>query len=205
MSTPNRSSRRPTDYRQYPSRWHTDSHPYWSCLHRPRCKCPRCRACQHSTKVMATLTTRLPVPSAPALTLSTASITVGDSTTISWSSTYAGTCVASGSWERSARRQRISKALANRSGQRYLYTYVLEQLRLFAVQLGQSYGHCRAFERRRRHDERRVAHRACTARCRAAAGVEMGCRISSARRFGNTQSMSHGGLVSPTNRVRGMI
>jgi hypothetical protein len=40
----------------------------------------------------------LPVPSAPTLTLGASSITAGNSTTISWSSSYAASCSASGSW-----------------------------------------------------------------------------------------------------------
>jgi hypothetical protein len=47
---------------------------------------------------MATLTTSLPVPPAPTLTLGASSITAGDSTTITWSSTYATSCSASGNW-----------------------------------------------------------------------------------------------------------
>jgi hypothetical protein len=46
----------------------------------------------------ATLATILPVPSAPTLTLGASSITAGNSTTISWSSSYAASCSASGSW-----------------------------------------------------------------------------------------------------------
>jgi Subtilase family len=51
-----------------------------------------------SGRVMATLTTRPPVPLAPTLTLGSGSVTVGDSTTITWSSKYATSCAASGSW-----------------------------------------------------------------------------------------------------------
>jgi hypothetical protein len=51
-----------------------------------------------STTSMATLTTVLPTPPAPTLTLASSSISVGDSTTISWSADYATSCTGTGSW-----------------------------------------------------------------------------------------------------------
>jgi hypothetical protein len=52
-----------------------------------------------ATAVPVTLAvTAPPVPAAPTLTLATTSITVGNSTTITWSSATATSCTASGSW-----------------------------------------------------------------------------------------------------------
>jgi hypothetical protein len=51
-----------------------------------------------SAQSMATLTTLLPFPPAPTLTLGASSITAGTPTTINWSSVYAASCSATGSW-----------------------------------------------------------------------------------------------------------